>query len=82
MFAQQQFEGGIIILKCIRTLGGHRRIHISEIERIIAGKKRRYKNKKLGVATYARVSSHDQKKKGDLIALITVFQVKYMEYSD
>ena len=54
------------LIKCFRTAGGHRRIHITEIERIIAGKKRRYRKKKLGVATYARVSSHDQKKKGDL----------------
>ena len=54
------------MIKCIRTPGGHRRIHKTEIERIIAGKKRRYVKKKRGVATYARVSSHDQKKKGDL----------------
>ena len=54
------------LIKCIRTLGGHRRIHISEIQRIIEGKRRRYSKKKRGVATYARVSSHDQKKKGDL----------------
>ncbi len=54
------------LIKCIRTLGNHRRIHKSEIERIIAGKKRRYTKKKRGVAVYARVSSHEQKKKGDL----------------
>ena len=55
------------LIKCIRTLGGHRRIHISEIKRIIEGKKRKYeKKKKQGVVTYARVSSHEQKKKGDL----------------
>lgn len=54
------------LIKCIRTPGGHRRIHKDEIERIIAGKKRKYRKKKRGVATYARVSSHDQKKKGDL----------------
>ena len=53
-------------IKCIRTPGGHRRIHKEEIERIIAGKKRTYSKKKRGVVTYARVSSHDQKKKGDL----------------
>ena len=53
-------------IKCIRTPGGHRRIHKSEIKRIIDGKKRTYKKKKRGVVTYARVSSHDQKKKGDL----------------
>jgi len=48
-------------IQCIRTTGGHRRIHKDEIERIIKGKKR-----KRGVAIYARVSSHDQKKKGIL----------------
>lgn len=54
------------LIRCIRTPGGHRRIHKDEIERIIAGKKRKYSKKKRGVVTYARVSSHDQKKKGDL----------------
>ena len=53
-------------IKCIRTPGGHRRIHKDEIKRIIAGKKRKYNKKKRGIVTYARVSSHDQKKKGDL----------------
>jgi putative resolvase len=53
-------------ISCIRTPGNHRRIHKEEIERIIAGKKRKYSKRKRGVATYARVSSHDQKKKGDL----------------
>jgi putative resolvase len=49
--------------------GNHRRIHISEVQRIIDGKKRRYINKNRGVvlyARYARVSSHEQKQKGDL----------------
>ena len=54
------------IIKCIRTPGNHRRIHKDEIDRIIVGKKRKYTKKKRGVVTYARVSSHDQKKKGDL----------------
>ncbi|MFV2016630.1 MAG: IS607 family transposase [Candidatus Heimdallarchaeota archaeon] len=54
------------LIRCIRTPGGHRRIHKEEIARIISGKKRIYNKKKLGVVTYARVSSHDQKKKGDL----------------
>ncbi|MFV2014852.1 MAG: helix-turn-helix domain-containing protein, partial [Candidatus Heimdallarchaeota archaeon] len=30
------------LIKCIRTPGNHRRIHVSEINRIIEGKKRRY----------------------------------------
>ena len=53
-------------IKCIRTPGNHRRIHEAEIRRIIEGKKRKYNKKKRGTVTYARVSSHDQKKKGDL----------------
>ena len=54
------------LIKCIRTLGGHRRIHTSEIQRIIEDQKGRYSKKISGVATNERVSSHDQKKKGDL----------------
>ena len=53
-------------INCIRTIGGHRRIHEDEIKRIIEGKKRKYTKRKRGVVTYARVSSHEQKKKGDL----------------
>ena len=53
-------------IKCFRTPGGHRRIHKSEIKRIIEEKKRIYQKRKRGAVTYARVSSHDQKKKGDL----------------
>ncbi len=50
----------------MRTIGNHRRISREEIERIIAGKKRRYSKKKREVISYTRVSSNDQKKKGDL----------------
>lgn len=51
-------------IQCYRTPGGHRRIPISEIRRLqgsmsIPAAERR-------TAIYARVSSHDQKKKGDL----------------
>ena len=53
-------------IKCIRTLGGHRRIDDREIGRIIDGKSRRNKRRKPGVVVYSRVSSHEQKKKGDL----------------
>lgn len=53
-------------IKCIRTAGGHRRIHRDEVMRIIEGKKRRYKKRKRGVAVYGRVSAYDQKKNGDL----------------
>jgi putative resolvase len=53
-------------IKCYRTPGGHRRFAKEEIDRIILGKKRRYTRRKRGVAIYSRVSSHEQKKKGDL----------------
>jgi putative resolvase len=58
-------KGGKI--NCIRTVGNHRRISKEEIERIIKGKKRRYSKRKRAVVSYTRVSSHDQKKKGDLL---------------
>jgi excisionase family DNA binding protein len=58
-------KGGKI--KCIRTVGNHRRISNEEIERVIKGKKRRYTKRKRKVISYTRVSSHDQKKKGDLV---------------
>ncbi len=83
------------LIKCIRTVGGHRRIHITEIERIITGKKKRYRKKKLGVATYARVSSHNQKKEtlnacgegvkpSDLIKemMVTSMKMSENEFSD
>ena len=57
-----------------RTLGGHRRFALIEIERIISGDlteevrmfgmSESLSNSK--TAIYARVSSHEQKKKGDL----------------
>ena len=51
-------------IQCYRTPGGHRRIAISEIRRI-QGKKSVHVISK-GTAIYARVSSYDQKQKGDL----------------
>ncbi len=59
------------LIRCIRTPGNDRRIHRDEITRIIAGKKRRYKKKKRGVAIYGRVSSHEQKQKRDLKRLLS-----------
>ncbi|MCG3218640.1 MAG: IS607 family transposase, partial [Candidatus Heimdallarchaeota archaeon] len=53
-------------IKCSRTIGNHRRINKEEIERIFAGKKRKYSKRKRGVVSYTCVSSNDQKKKGDL----------------
>ena len=61
-------------IQCYRTPGGHRRIAWEEIDRLITGRtgrenheKRQDERKKGGTtAIYARVSSHEQKKKGDL----------------
>lgn len=56
-------------IKCIRTLGGHRRLPESEIKRVrgkISSEKK--------WAIYARVSSHEQKAKGDLDR-----QVEYLQ---
>jgi excisionase family DNA binding protein len=47
-------------IKCIRTTGGRRRIPESEIKRILGEKRPK------ALALYARVSSHEQKQKGDL----------------
>ena len=61
-------------IKCIRTPGNHKRIHRNEIERIIAGRKRRYRKRKRGVAVYGRVSAYDQKKNGDLDRRVKVLK--------
>lgn len=45
-------------------MGGHRRIALVEIQRIVTGIRQEEKDRK--IAIYARVSSHEQKKKGDL----------------
>jgi len=50
-------------IRCFRTVGGHRRFALSEIRRVLLGKKRRERRmrKKNKALVYARVSSHDQK---------------------
>lgn len=56
-------------LHCLRTLGGHRRIPLSEINRLLALMHRRLiesPSQKTRCAIYARVSSHRQKRDGDL----------------
>lgn len=54
------------ILPAIKTAGGHRRYLLDDIEKYmntyVVDKKEEIK----GVATYSRVSSHEQKRKGDL----------------
>lgn len=61
-------------IRCYRTPGGHRRFALFEIERILSGDLVEDLEAGKGVgslnslkpAIYTRVSSHDQKKKGDL----------------
>jgi len=57
-------------LACSRTPGGHRRIVVAEIERLLGGKTPGILGK--AVAIYGRVSSHEQKKKGDLARQVDV----------
>ena len=51
-------------IKYYRTVGRHRRILIVEIARLTEGQEATHESKKRAI--YCRVSSHEQKKKGDL----------------
>jgi len=51
-------------ISCFRTIGNHRRIKFIEIQRITTGKE--LPEIESHSAIYARVSSHEQKQKGDL----------------
>ena len=59
-------------LSCTRTVGGHRRVSMIEIQRLTGetpGKGNESENETpgdAGIAVYCRVSSHEQKAKGDL----------------
>jgi len=54
-------------IECKRTAGGHRRISLTEIERLLNHAYNTQPTQEdSAVAIYCRVSSHDQKKKGDL----------------
>jgi putative resolvase len=54
-------------IQCHRTPGGHRRISLSEIERVLTHPTSSPAPPSPSqIAIYCRVSSHDQKKKGDL----------------
>ena len=59
-------------LSCTRTVGGHRRVSMIEIQRLTGetpGKGNEGENETpgdAGTAVYCRVSSHEQKAKGDL----------------
>lgn len=67
-------EGKIL---CIRTTGGRRRISESEIKRILGEKRPK------ALAIYARVSSHEQKQKGDLKRQLETIKANFpiQEYS-
>ena len=66
-------------IQCRRTIGGHRRITLVEIARVREGRK--LTTASASVAVYARVSSYEQKKKGDLtrqlVTATTYCQAKY-----
>jgi putative resolvase len=62
-------------ITCRRTLGGHRRISILEIERLSSPLNPSSPSRSEGaIAIYCRVSSHEQKTKGDLDRQISVAQ--------
>lgn len=53
-------------LSSIKTAGGHRRYRKEDLDEFLGLKVDKEKKKETVVATYARVSSHEQKAKGDL----------------
>ncbi|WP_428912457.1 IS607 family transposase [Niallia sp. Krafla_26] len=61
-------------IKCIRTPNGKRRIPESEIQRILGKHPDQPTERKLVI--YARVSSHEQKKKGDLERQVQIIKEK------
>lgn len=50
----------------VKTLGNHRRYKLEDIESLCGDKPKKPKSDLIRVACYARVSSHEQKQKGDL----------------
>lgn len=50
----------------VKTLGNHRRYNLEDIEALCGNAPKKPKSEFVRVATYARVSSHEQKQKGDL----------------
>ena len=53
-------------LKPVKTCGNHRRYKLSDIEKMCEETQREIESDEIRVAVYCRVSSHDQKHKGDL----------------
>lgn len=53
-------------LKPLKTVGGHRRYSTDALDEILGVKKKETDETPIVCATYARVSSNEQKQKGDL----------------
>lgn len=53
-------------ISSIKTVGGHRRYSMTELNKFLEIKEEKQNNIELPIATYSRVSSHEQKQKGDL----------------
>lgn len=53
-------------LKPLKTVGGHRRYRKEDLDDFFGIKKEESEPVQINTATYARVSSHEQKQKGDL----------------
>lgn len=53
-------------LSPVKTFGNHRRYNLEDIEAICGNKPKKAKSEFVRVAVYSRVSSHEQKSKGDL----------------
>lgn len=53
-------------ISSIKTVGGHRRYFMTELNKFLDLKEEERNHIELPIATYSRVSSHEQKTKGDL----------------
>lgn len=53
-------------ISSVKTVGGHRRYSMIELNKLLDIKEEKQNNVELPIATYSRVSSHEQKTKGDL----------------
>ena len=73
-------------IECFRTIGGHRRFSIKEINRILNPKERNdkrsgQKGSDKACAIYCRVLSHKQSKRGDLARQIELLK-NYVKLND
>ncbi|MFX1296561.1 MAG: recombinase family protein [Promethearchaeota archaeon] len=68
-------------IKCHRTVGGHRRISILEIERVLNHQSiSPLPPDHSQIAIYCRISPHDQKKNGDLAKQIATWLLADLQY--